>query len=86
MQFVIDTGKNHNSMCISFKCLNTMYMQHINELLFAGSAGVLWFVFWFFLGYSSPVTHPRISKAERLYIESSIASEEIIHDTDGRVS
>ena len=41
---------------------------------FAGTAGILWFVAWIFLAYSSPATHPRISKEEREYIEYSIAA------------
>ena len=39
----------------------------------AGAVGILWFFFWIFLAYSSPATHPRISRKEREYIESSIA-------------
>ena len=41
-------------------------------LFFAGAVGILWFFAWIFLAYSSPATHPRISKKEREYIESSI--------------
>ncbi len=79
-------GKNHYSMCTVQMFEYTTCHVTKDELMFVGSVGVLWSVFWFFLGFSSPATHPRISKAERLYIESSIASEEIIHNTDGRVS
>ena len=38
-----------------------------------GTLGTLWFIFWLFLGFDSPASHPRISLAERKYIESSIA-------------
>ena len=40
-----------------------------------GILGVIWFIFWVYLGYSSPADHPRISKEEREYIEGSIAAE-----------
>ena len=41
----------------------------------AGSAGVVWFVFWVLLAHSTPADHPRISPTERNYIESSLESE-----------
>jgi len=41
--------------------------------LCAGAVGIIWFVLWSFLAYSTPATHPRISKEEREYIVSSIA-------------
>lgn len=39
---------------------------------FTGGSGILWCVLWFFLAYDSPAKHPRISKEERAYIETSI--------------
>ena len=36
-----------------------------------------WFFFWIFLGFDSPASHPRISEAERKYIESSIAEDAV---------
>ena len=38
----------------------------------AGILGILWFLVWIFLAYSTPATHPRISRKEREYIQSSI--------------
>ncbi|XP_005090718.1 uncharacterized transporter slc-17.2 [Aplysia californica] len=37
-----------------------------------GAFGVLWFVAWFFCVYDAPAKHPRISVAERRYIEESL--------------
>ncbi|XP_064383500.1 sialin-like [Halichondria panicea] len=37
-----------------------------------GAVGILWFFLWFLVGFSSPASHPRISTAERDFIESSI--------------
>ena len=42
-----------------------------------GCVGIIWFAFWMYLGFSSPATHPRISDAERRYIESSIAQDKV---------
>ena len=38
----------------------------------AGILGILWFLVWIFLAYSTPATHPRISRKEREYIQSSV--------------
>ena len=38
----------------------------------AGILGIIWFVAWIFMAYDTPATHPRISKKEREYIQSSI--------------
>ncbi|KAM6922920.1 sialin [Lycodopsis pacificus] len=40
-----------------------------------GAVGLVWFVFWSFLVFDSPNTHPRISEQERLYITGSLKSE-----------
>lgn len=37
-----------------------------------GLAGVIWAVVWLILGADSPDTHPRISRAEREFIKSSL--------------
>lgn len=37
-----------------------------------GSLGVIWFIAWMMLTASSPAEHPRISEAERNYIEQSV--------------
>jgi len=38
----------------------------------AGILGILWFLVWIFLAYSTPATHPRISRKEREYIQYSV--------------
>lgn len=40
-----------------------------------GAAGCLWFIAWLFLCYDTPAKHPRISMAEREYIESNIGKQ-----------
>ena len=37
-----------------------------------GILGCIWFVFWVFLVFDSPDTHPRISKEERDYIVTNL--------------
>lgn len=39
-----------------------------------GAVSIVWFVFWHFLIYETPSDHPRITPAEKIYIEST-ASE-----------
>jgi len=41
-----------------------------------GAAGCVWSFAWFLLCHNSPSTHPRISVAERQYIEKSMESRE----------
>ncbi|XP_076437789.1 sialin-like [Babylonia areolata] len=41
-----------------------------------GALGCVWFVFWMALVHDSPAQHPRISDAEKHYIESSIGHRE----------
>lgn len=40
-----------------------------------GVIGVIWAIMWFFLTYNAPATHPRISAAEREFIESSLGGK-----------
>lgn len=40
-----------------------------------GVVGILWFFLWFYIGFSSPASHPRISEKERDYIETSIIAQ-----------
>ena len=42
-----------------------------------GMVGCVWFVCWCFLCYSSPYTHPRISKVELEYFETMIGAEDL---------
>ena len=44
--------------------------------LLTGCAGLIWCLVWFILAADSPANHPRISAAERSYIETSIASSQ----------
>lgn len=39
-----------------------------------GTIGVLWCGIWWLLAFDSPASHPRISQAERLYIESHVGN------------
>ncbi|CAG2063011.1 unnamed protein product, partial [Timema podura] len=39
-----------------------------------GGLGVVWFIPWLFLVYDTPQQHPRISKEERDYIQTSIGT------------
>ena len=39
-----------------------------------GGFGVVWFIFWAFLTFDTPSSHPRISNEEKDYIESRIPS------------
>lgn len=50
-----------------------------------GAVGTTWFVFWLFLGFDSPATHPRISPEEKKYIESSIEEDSVIHASNDKV-
>ena len=40
-----------------------------------GTSGLLWFIVWLFVAFDDPASHPRISLAEKEYIESSIKTE-----------
>lgn len=39
---------------------------------FTGSVGTIWYLAWLFLVFDSPAQHPRISQAERKFIEDSL--------------
>lgn len=39
---------------------------------FFGAMGLIWFAFWYFLVFSSPRSHPRISPSEKDYIERNL--------------
>ncbi|XP_044252844.1 putative inorganic phosphate cotransporter [Tribolium madens] len=41
-----------------------------------GFLGIIWFVFWCFLIYDSPSTHPRINPQERAFILASIGPQD----------
>lgn len=55
-------------LCSSSACLTSFF----NIAIYTGSFGIIWFIFWLVLGFGSPATHPRISAAERRYIETSL--------------
>lgn len=40
-----------------------------------GSIGVFWCLFWYFLAFDTPATHPRISQQELRYIQGSIGNQ-----------
>lgn len=37
-----------------------------------GILGIIWFIFWLYLVYDTPSSHPRITAAERAYIERAV--------------
>lgn len=39
-----------------------------------GVLGLVWFVFWLWLVYDTPATHPRISRTERAFIERAVGT------------
>ncbi|XP_015911653.1 vesicular glutamate transporter 1 isoform X2 [Parasteatoda tepidariorum] len=39
---------------------------------FYGAFGIIWYVFWMWLSFERPSTHPTITQAELIYIENSI--------------
>ncbi|XP_062402459.1 vesicular glutamate transporter 3 [Sardina pilchardus] len=39
-----------------------------------GVFGMLWYIFWLLLAYTSPAIHPTISEEEKLFIETSIGN------------
>ncbi|KAH1015828.1 putative inorganic phosphate cotransporter isoform X2 [Dendroctonus ponderosae] len=41
-----------------------------------GVLGVIWFIFWIFLVYDSPTTHPRIDRQEQAFILASIGPQD----------
>ena len=40
-----------------------------------GTLGILWFIVWLFVVFDNPSSHPRISYAEKKYIESNLKCE-----------
>ncbi|XP_023335696.1 vesicular glutamate transporter 1 isoform X2 [Eurytemora carolleeae] len=52
---------------------------------FYGAAGIIWYMFWLWLSFEKPATHPSISPREQLYIEKSLgdskAKQPTIRDT-----
>ncbi|XP_063051998.1 vesicular glutamate transporter 3 [Engraulis encrasicolus] len=47
-----------------------------------GVFGILWYIFWLLLSYTSPAAHPTISEEERIYIETSIGEGNMISATE----
>lgn len=41
-------------------------------LVFVGSFGIFWYIFWLMVSYESPAKHPTITEEEKKYIEESI--------------
>lgn len=40
-----------------------------------GVSGIIWFVFWLFLGFSEPRLHPYLSETEKKYLEDELSKE-----------
>ncbi|XP_043479113.1 sialin-like [Leptopilina heterotoma] len=47
-----------------------------------GTIGVIWCIFWFFLAFDTPASHPRISQQELQYIQGSVSSQVIGESQD----
>jgi len=41
-----------------------------------GILGIVWFVFWLYLVYDTPHSHPRITTEERMYIERAVKRQD----------
>lgn len=50
----------------------------------SGMTGSVWFILWMLLVWETPAAHPRISQAERRYIEESLG-ESLIKKSDPQV-
>ncbi|ESO86939.1 hypothetical protein LOTGIDRAFT_128007 [Lottia gigantea] len=50
----------------------TQYLGWQSGFYFFGALGLLWTVIWWFFSFERPSTHPTISEAEKIYIETSI--------------
>lgn len=44
-----------------------------------GCLTLIWYAFWLYLIYDSPAQHPRISNAERKYLERAIGDSVTSH-------
>lgn len=42
---------------------------------FYGVVGLIWFVFWYWLAFEKPATHPTITAREQFYIEQSLGKQ-----------
>lgn len=40
-----------------------------------GGIGLVWFIFWMFLVYDTPTSHPRIDRQEQAFILASIGPQ-----------
>lgn len=49
-----------------------IYIHFFPFICYAGSFGMVWYMFWLLVSYESPATHPTITDEERRYIEESI--------------
>ncbi|KAF8786281.1 Sialin like protein [Argiope bruennichi] len=63
-----------SSLCrLAFSPYSTMWGGGWPSVFYLfGLIGCLWFVFWVFLVYNTPAEHPRISKAELVYIQQHL--------------
>ncbi len=91
--FLVSYNNRHSTITnnASQICFFYSFLLHSDSLFYgfsilSGVVGIVWFIFWLLLGYSSPATHPRISYAERKYIETSIAESKSLHQDDAHVS
>ena len=45
-----------------------------------GGVGILWSVYWWYISYERPDTHPTISEEERQYIEESLSQDNFMSE------
>lgn len=57
---------------ISETVFDPLLVNPLFVCLFAGSFGMVWYMFWLLVSYESPAKHPTITDEERRYIEESI--------------
>jgi len=46
-----------------------------------GCAGIIWYMFWLWLSFEKPATHPSISAREQIYIEQAIGDSKAVAPT-----
>ena len=77
------TGRQRSAIIRMFRVCTLNFMQFYVRLLVAvnkwsvcaGAMGAICSIMWFFLVFDSPAQHPRISTAERDYIEKALNTQ-----------
>ncbi|CAF4626558.1 unnamed protein product, partial [Rotaria sp. Silwood1] len=56
----------------------TEYFNWQIAFYFYGLVGIIWSIYWWYFSYERPAIHPKITEAERVYIEESIGESSSI--------